>query len=784
MSNLLSAVFPRYGNERPAELYIGAQKIAGWSWHEESGVAVSFEGTYHDTATVEAKGTCGFIPDWDETRGRSVQTSTRGINLLDPDTLEIGGLSGMSGADWQTDTRFRSGYIPVSAGEQYCFNANSAVFSLVGIHLYAQDKTWIIQTSSPTTALPTNAAFARLSWKRAGNASPALTTDDVEAFKLSLPQLECAATATEYEPYTGGAASPSPEYPREIVSNILAKRYRFPCADERGGWWEFAPDEPLRGIGAYQDMLTVSVSLGKARRAARIQKLTLDGSEEWMLIGIYGDCAAVCLSRIKPDTVNTLEMKAETLCSHFSRVSSYQGDLPEGFCFYWNTDTRLALRLSLTRLNCAAESEREAILAAAKAFLRGQAQQGTPVTVLYPLAETTNSAFQTIWTETSDAAPLAVTSVGTVIPDMPFRPIRFETKITAEGRNLYGSDYPLTGGYYRELAMISGRIHFSGILNPDYPTGFRSGYYNICVDHALEEGVYTFFWFTRYTDMSFAYENGTRNAYYFLDGKRYAARGARITRVALDNGDVLCRTETQIENCDRYFIEEVMFGNTGETFQVQCLRGAYETPPEWRPYKANETIRLPVLYGVSDENGHVIRGDRLTLSSEGLCETVREVGMKTLTGEENEWINWVPHNGDTSYAFELPVSGTVDNTPVSCSHFDYVSEIWSKDGIGVAALPDGAVCLKVPRILLAFTPQAGYEEQTGADATGLAVSAWRGWLREQNEAGSPLTLCYALETTETETMALGTLVAFPSYTRYTAAGEAIPELTIRARCAD
>ena len=313
MSRLLDGLAPHYGNHRPAELYAGSRKIAGWTWREESGAEIAFECTYNDTASLMARGTNVFVPDW----------------------LAMSGLSAQGG-------------------------------------------------------------------------------------------------------------EPSVDNPQAVVPGVSTGTYRFPCSDARGGWWELKLDSALHGIGAYQDSLIARKSTGLVERVRRIQKLTLDGSESWMYIGIYGQCASVYVPKRLPDTLPAVGWKQDTLCTHFAGVPSYQlNNALEGFYFYWYSDTRVALRITLDRLDCTAESGSGDILAAVKEILSAQAASGTPVTVYYPLAEPVVESLTASWKEESNAPDLPASALNTPDVERPFRLEESGSIVTTEGGNMPNSNVPV-----------------------------------------------------------------------------------------------------------------------------------------------------------------------------------------------------------------------------------------------------------------------------------------------------------------------------------------------------
>lgn len=101
-----------------------------------------------------------------------------------------------------------------------------------------------------------------------------------EIFKV---QIEKNSIATSYEPYTGGIASPNPNYPQEIKStgdngyivekfsnsdNTQLQTYTIPC------------QQPMRAIGNVKDTFVKVDGVWYERH--NIRKVVLDGTENWV----------------------------------------------------------------------------------------------------------------------------------------------------------------------------------------------------------------------------------------------------------------------------------------------------------------------------------------------------------------------------------------------------------------------------------------------------------------------------------------------------------------------
>lgn len=129
--------------------------------------------------------------------GKTGQLTTTGKNLFDKNTAVDGYGLGAAGSTYSAADKLTSAFIPVEAGETYTFSEVS------WYNYYDADKTVISQASAPTFTVPDGAAYIRFT-------APLADKDTT--------QLERGSVATEYEPYTGGAPSPSPEYPQDLIS--------------------------------------------------------------------------------------------------------------------------------------------------------------------------------------------------------------------------------------------------------------------------------------------------------------------------------------------------------------------------------------------------------------------------------------------------------------------------------------------------------------------------------------------------------------------------------------
>ena len=196
--------------------YVEAQKAAfvGYSQRESDSKyanaltkTVTGEGgiTVEDAWTAPVRGL--------EVVGKSEQVQTTGAQLLNISELAIGGLAGNNGAEFETQTRVRTGYISVVGGETYKLSGYKP-YAVHSAFAYGADKT-VIGSWNIDTSVPQNAAYVRISLKKSDEGN--FTVDDLATLKKSL-MFNAGSAVLPYEPYTGGAPSPSPDYPQDIIS--------------------------------------------------------------------------------------------------------------------------------------------------------------------------------------------------------------------------------------------------------------------------------------------------------------------------------------------------------------------------------------------------------------------------------------------------------------------------------------------------------------------------------------------------------------------------------------
>ena len=196
--------------------YVEAQKAAfvGYSQRESDSKyanALTETATGEGDITVEDAWTAPVLGL--DVAGKSEQVVTTGAQLLDSSKIVIGGLSGDKGAEFETQARVRTGYIFVTEGDVYKLSGY-APYVVHNAFVYGADKT-MTGTYNIGSAVPQNAAYARISLKKSDEGN--FTVDDLATLKKSL-MFNAGSAILPYEPYTGGAPSPSPDYPQDIIS--------------------------------------------------------------------------------------------------------------------------------------------------------------------------------------------------------------------------------------------------------------------------------------------------------------------------------------------------------------------------------------------------------------------------------------------------------------------------------------------------------------------------------------------------------------------------------------
>lgn len=180
------------------------------------------------------------VGKWNEENQKyEVDVRVTGKNLFDKDSVQLNVELGGANSDFisMKDGWFVSDFIPVFSGKTYFISGKKTGY---GCKLYDIDKHFIknIQLTHGRLSVEDGINYVRING---------------EMKDLKNIQVELGTTATSYEPYY-----------KEQTATITM-------------------DEPLRGIGKYQDKIT------KDGIARRIRSVMLNGNEDWKLYGSNGN---------------------------------------------------------------------------------------------------------------------------------------------------------------------------------------------------------------------------------------------------------------------------------------------------------------------------------------------------------------------------------------------------------------------------------------------------------------------------------------------------------------
>lgn len=143
-------------------------------------------------------------------KGQTSQYTTTGKNLFDG-ILENGNIS--AGADITDSNIYRSkNYIPVTSSTAYAFSVNGTLNRVV-VSMYDENKTFL--TNDGDTGLATTTGKFT-TYNNAKYVRFRCYGDDKSLFSTGKIQLETGTSATSYEKYSGGKASPSPDFPQDV----------------------------------------------------------------------------------------------------------------------------------------------------------------------------------------------------------------------------------------------------------------------------------------------------------------------------------------------------------------------------------------------------------------------------------------------------------------------------------------------------------------------------------------------------------------------------------------
>ena len=209
--------------------------------------------------------------------------------------------------------------IPAEANTAYTLN-----FSASGSRLYAQfyayDKDGRTlgaseSTSNPggvpiTYTTPANTAYVYVAME-ARLSNPTITFSNI--------QFEKGSTATAYEPYCGGTASPNPDYPQKVqtvtgecsvkVSGANGQSQSFPLS---------LGSLELCKIGDYED--SIFEKDGKWYKKANVGKAVLDGTEDWRKSGSVANNNFYYAKVLNDNTNKFGDADISTFCPYAGKI--------------------------------------------------------------------------------------------------------------------------------------------------------------------------------------------------------------------------------------------------------------------------------------------------------------------------------------------------------------------------------------------------------------------------------------------------------------------------------
>ena len=267
-------------------------------------------------------------------KGHAEQVSTTGKNLLDSNSIVIG-------KAWEGTSSAINGYvaIPVQASTQYTYSAQSE-YGATAVYLRTDAPRFIsseMVDGGKTITTPSECSEIRIQFTTArdSHGSTVSNPPNFAASMVTNSQLELGSTATEYEPYTGGAPSPSPEFPQTIEAvrghEVTGKTGRFVDLEVRDANDQLLSTTP---IPLPQRGWVAGLPDGTA------DSLMLDGAGkcEWELdssLTVHSSCSAAYGTRVSVDETHIAKAFDNysvpcVMCSHLiafpaGNLESYNG---------------------------------------------------------------------------------------------------------------------------------------------------------------------------------------------------------------------------------------------------------------------------------------------------------------------------------------------------------------------------------------------------------------------------------------------------------------------------
>ena len=609
-------------------------------------------------------------------------------NQFDPDAIELGYYRNKdnNGAKAASSYNFLTGYMPVKPSTSYVLygrkKSDNRLSSYNRIHWFDSNLSYISTNDYTKDTVgkgisPANAAYAQCSINESGGTSSTTTSEIIDEYNWTFRE----GTAEQAFVKFGIIAEGQKETLSDVLGNTSTCENLFQTHTD------------------YQD--SQSVLDGVITRACGVK--ILNGGEDWSTATGHDNAF---ISLLLTDKISGAI--PAPICSHFKATSVWTDfDKPEV----------MSMILTNSAKNCVIKMVGIDTVTDFKEYLRSQYLAGTPVIVVYTLAETTTENVSKQYLRKS---PVSVTQGSlsnleittteslhtTPLPDCPLN-IRCNNGTLQKSPNLFNkNNYEEIDGYVDGstgvLTVASGasniqrcvvidvkpNTHYqiAGILNSNYGTFQTKTVGSVATTYATSNTILT---------------TGPND--------KYIIGLVRTTNGTYDYLDTLDIYE--INNNARYIVsgtQEILQDSAGtiNTATCEALLGI-------DAYKDTQEISTGTITCV--------------------------IGTKVLDGTEDGWTKTNNSFGNTT----LFADKKIEKSEVVCSHFAYSSE-------STTNIPNGCCGC-------ASTTTNTYFRN---DALNTAED-WKQWLADQYAAGTPVIVIYPLATSATESVSGQTLVVPP-----------------------
>lgn len=584
------------GDYRPAELYKGGQKIAGYNVITKTGKEIDQDDTYNDGLNLKVQGTSIQKSLYWQANGESYQDTTEGKNLIDIYDFK-------SGAHFDVENNWIHFYTDNSQGSQILYRTcyllipadllenesytvkielkenNSTASAILEIGSFGnavcgipeKDRSFIITKSATVVqkdiiaqAVPTEREKV---YQIVANASPGAIID----YKARLSIVKTEYKDDPYEPFTGGQPSPNPDYPQDITPRIPAGTYKITRPD--GTLREFTLDKACydlkdaSGNVMAQDRIIYDVIADVAWVIRESENVTFDGSADELWVSFENKppnnvkCGTTVLSG---KCKNAGGVNLNILCNKLMAQNDEANF--EGIRFFNHNTNTTEIRVFIRKTRLATQDR--------TGFSQWLSQN--PIQVLYQLATPIKEPITLTAVETSDKPEVLWTDFGngsksppeslTLSPDYP-QPI-YNTKnvgLVSMGSNLLPNTF---GNVSKNGITVVVNADKSITLNgtcttafgiESYPTPFKveSGSYILSTGNSINFG-----------DTAFAV-------------RRYSDR-TTIVNISKGNNS---KTFTVAENFLAYLILWIDAGTTFNNLTIYPMLTKGTTPYPYQPHK-------------------------------------------------------------------------------------------------------------------------------------------------------------------------------------------------------